>query len=115
VFALTLGVVGCTPDYPKIARETFSKDRSCPLPGVVATPRPDLSWYDLAYKPKPTPEIAADPARLRAWESDEAKSRSVANARMQMHLVTGCNEKHYYYCSRARNGPFCGQMDNPVP
>ncbi len=111
-------VVSCAPDYEQIARQTFSTDRSCPLDRVAATARPDLSWYDLTGRraaDAPPPEAAADPVRARAWQARQDEERAASDKMMKVQLVTGCNEKRYYACSRAKYGPACSAMTAEVP
>lgn len=109
-----VAVTGCA-DYPKIACETFARDRSCPLEGVTAAARPDLSYYDLTWgKPKPPADIASDPARVSIWQAEEDRSRATSDSKMTVYLLTGCKEKHYYSCGRGKSGGFCAQMAAPV-
>ena len=113
--ATAMAVTGCTADKEKIARETFAKDRSCPLEGVRATARPDLSSYDLTFgKRTPPPDAASDPQRLALWQADEARERAGWNEKIAVYLLVGCKEAKYYRCGVAKNGTYCAAMSAPV-
>jgi hypothetical protein len=100
VFAVVFAA-GCSRETA--AREKFAKDRSCPLEGVTAKPRPDLSAHDLTFsKSTPPPEIAADAARLRLWQAEEDKKKKSWDDATTLFEVSGCKEKAFYGCSPSK-------------
>lgn len=82
------------------ARERFSKDHSCPLDRVEVRMREDLRPSDLETRPKPSPEIAADPGRLRVWQEEETKARELSDRGEKMVEVRGCAVQTLYACHR---------------
>lgn len=114
--ATAMAVTGCRADKDKTARETFAKDRSCPLDAVRATVQPGVSSYDLTFgKPTPPAEAASDPQRLALWQADQARERAGWDAKVTVYLLVGCKETKYYGCGGAKNGTYCAAMTAPVP
>lgn len=74
LFALGM-LVGCT-SLETTARETFSRDHSCPLDGITVAKRTDLSVRELTFgKSKPPSDIANDPDRLAIWKKNRDESK----------------------------------------
>lgn len=84
-----------------VARETFSKSKSCPLDRVTARERPDLSAYDVIFgkRATPPPEVAKDPARLALWQKQQDESRRAWDAAQSVVEVEGCGERALAMCS----------------
>jgi hypothetical protein len=113
VLALMVCAVGCGSKQ-ETARETFSKDKSCPLERVSAVARPELSSYDLTFGAQTPPrEIAADPARLAMWKAEQEKTRAGWDDKMSVFEVGGCGEKKYYSCVAGKRIS-CSPMTAPV-
>lgn len=105
---------GCKSNE-QAARETFSKDSSCPSERVTAVARPELSAYDLTFgKSAPPANIASDPARVAMWQADQDKTRKGWDDRMRVVEVGGCDEKKYYQCASGKHGTSCSGMTAPV-
>ena len=91
------------------AREQFSNAVSCPASKVKVRELEGVTAQEIrdehdTSKPKPPPEVAADPERLEVWEENEAKQRR-ANARepgfgSDVFEVKGCGETITYECWR---------------
>ena len=97
---LTATVLGTACSNESVARETFSRERSCPLDGITAKEHPEISAYGLTHaKAQPPPDIAADPARLAVWKANEDQSKKQIDNIRTVVEVAGCNEKAYYTCS----------------
>ena len=91
----------CT-SYETAARESFSQSNSCPIAGVTAKERPDLSAFDLIFGPpsKPPADVAADPARLALFQKKHDDTKKAWDRSTYPYEVAGCNEKLFYTCSR---------------
>ncbi len=93
-------LVGCT-SLETTARETFSRDHSCPLDGITVTRRTDLSVHELTFgRSKPPSDIAKDPARLAIWKKNQDESKKKWDATSNLFFLTGCNVKSFYTCNR---------------
>ena len=93
-------LVGCT-SLETTARETFSRDHSCPLDGITVTKRTDLSVHELTFgKSKPPADIAKDPERLLIWKKNQDENKKKWDAMSNLFFLTGCNVKSFYTCSR---------------
>lgn len=118
---LLLTAAGCqsrNAEYTQTAQEDFTRAYSCPKERVTATPRPDLSAYDLAVGPnKPPPDVAADPGRLAEWKKQQADVAAGYRGEVVIQ-VSGCGHEAYDLCSlgHGSNGqivPACSTAQYP--
>jgi hypothetical protein len=111
-----VGLAGC--NQQRSAEEAFSKDRSCPVDKVAATPRPSLSIYDLTFGKvagEPPKDIAQDPERRALWQAKQDESKRVWDKTGTLYEVAGCGEKKYYVCGRARRASSCSSLTATPP
>jgi hypothetical protein len=95
-----VALAGCT-SYETAARETFSKDKFCPIERVTAKERTDISIYDRTFgKSKPPTDVAKDPERLALWKKKEDESKRIWDNSGVVFEVRGCDAKQLYKCSR---------------
>lgn len=88
-------------DYRAEAQAELAKTYSCPKDRVTATPRPDLSAYDLQVGAQvPPPDVAADPGRLAVWKQKQQALKSDYD-RQKVMEARGCDKHIYYVCGVA--------------
>ncbi len=75
VSVVSVASLGC--NKTEYARRAFGVKFSCPESSVEIEPRKDVSWSEIVLgrfpAQKPSPEVAADPARLAKWKADQAE------------------------------------------
>jgi hypothetical protein len=84
------------------AKETFSQANSCPLDRVEARERPDLKTPS-ARAPDPPADIAADPARLRMWQEQQADRAARSDTGHHFVEARGCGKSVLYDCRPPTN------------
>lgn len=109
----SLSTVGCTESLRVGASAIFVQSTVCPATRVKVTPRPDISPHTIyAVGPPPAappPEVAADPERMRLWNSQQPKRLDI-DAIAKTFEVSGCGRTIRYVCGHpridGRDGPF---------
>jgi hypothetical protein len=86
------------------AKDEFSKEFTCPLDRVEARARPELHRSDLESQPTPPKDIAADPARLKMWQEQQAKVNAARDSQDDIVELRGCGHQVLYACHRFKNG-----------
>ena len=91
------------------ARETFSKEFTCPADRIQITP----AAPEPASGAEPSPEIANDPARLKLWQSQHDLEDQTAKKTWSYFAVEGCEHTARYRCNdtfaRSLDSAMCGE------
>ncbi len=82
------------------ARESFSKDFTCPEDRVEVRARPDVKRSDLDKREEPPADIKADPGRLELWQSRKDEERKKSDDGCEMFEARGCGKQTLLCCSR---------------
>lgn len=98
-FGTAIALVACQ-SYESGSKEAFSKSHTCPLDRIQAIARPDLKNSMLTAKSEPSPEIKADPGRLKMWEEKEAKTAAQMDDICEIWEAKGCDKHEMQCCSR---------------
>jgi hypothetical protein len=93
VLVAVLGV-GCI-GKDTVARDIFSKQRSCPEDRIVVAPLEEPVWT-----PKPPPEIEQDPERLAIYNRTQSVLAEERHAGTY-YVATGCGHETVFQCRRA--------------
>jgi hypothetical protein len=97
-----LALVACK-SLEEGARETFSRDFSCPEARVVVVPRTDLNAYDVTFgsvgNTAPPADVQKDPERLALWRRQKRDQRDAWNGRISVFEARGCEHDAIYTCS----------------
>ena len=89
------------------AKEKFSFAFTCPAESIEVRDRSDIKPSDFKFKdppPLPSPEVAADPARLALWRERNPDRRSdfdfdnFLDIDNSVEEARGCNRKAMYRC-----------------
>jgi hypothetical protein len=99
----SLAVSGCQ-SMEDCAKETFSKEFSCPTDGVSVRARSDVDGWAVTHDPpQPPQEVKDDPARYRVWKDDQDEQRAQFNKRLNVYEAKGCNHEALYDCNHPSN------------
>ena len=100
-------------------RAEFSQKFSCPVDKITLAKRPDVAVAQFEHARTPPADIAADPARLAVWKSNQPKGWPV-----DFFELTGCGHHVLWGCqlpsSRSSVGvhafcPYTRDLDAPSP
>jgi hypothetical protein len=106
--ALLVLVAGCKT-LEEGAREAYSRDQSCPVERVTVVARSDVDLYAKTFgTPTAPPDVAADPARRKVWEANQATARDAYRQRNSAFEAAGCGKTVLYACFHP-NGPRGGE------
>lgn len=83
----------CTA-LPKQTLEEFSEQYSCPVDSITSKERPDVQAAQFESPRTPPADVAADPARLAVWQSNQPKPWSV-----DFFELTGCGHHVLWGCT----------------
>jgi hypothetical protein len=100
------------------AKEQFSKDFSCPQNGIESRDRRDLhpsSFKNAMFLPKPSAEVAADPARLAVWQRNHQHDLTAGDENNDIEEARGCDNHAFYECHHPRKGTGVSCMQPPPP
>ncbi len=86
------------------AKETFSKSFTCPIDRVEVRARPELHPSDWFKPRKPPTDIAADPERLKMWQAEQDKLRTVWDPYHSIYEARGCGHQSLFECGKAGRG-----------
>jgi hypothetical protein len=109
--AVVAGCEGAEKSYEDTARETFSKEQSCPLDRLSARQRKDLDAYETVWgkDEDPAAEIKNDPGRYAVWKKQRDETHAQYNKATTLVEVKGCNHESLYSCAMGTqmgaNGP----------
>ncbi len=78
---------------PKQTREEFSEQYSCPIDSITSKARSDIQAAQFEKPVTPPAEVAADPARLAVWKSNQPQPWSV-----DFFELTGCGHHVLWGC-----------------
>ncbi len=83
------------------ARETFSKEFSCPKDSVTTQERKDMDAYSatVGAAPEPPSDVKEDPARYAVWKKTQSEQRDAFHSRMTVFSAKGCNHESFYMCA----------------
>jgi hypothetical protein len=86
------------------AREAFAKSVSCPPDQVDVRKRPDVAPHSIADQlgllGPPSPDVAANPVRLRYWEQQRADLVRRLDDWFTVYDVRGCGAQQLLCCAR---------------
>ena len=104
LLVVTVVLAGCSLEGG--ARETFSKEFSCPVGSVTAKERKDIDALGATAgsTPEPPSEIKEDPARYEVWKKNQSDQREAFNSRMTVFSAKGCNHEALYLCAHPNSG-----------
>jgi hypothetical protein len=106
--------------YESGARESFSKEFTCPGERVTVKERPELKpsqvMYGGANARQPPKEIATDPGRLKIWQAEQDKTTASVDSSCEMWEASGCDHAKLLCCrrpSKHANRVSCSSYDYP--
>ena len=89
----------CVAQLRSDSAEQFARVFSCPRARVVVTRRSDVLPHQLLVPDAlPSPEVAADPARLEFWREQRSDDRARADSRHLVLEAIGCGHRETYVC-----------------
>ncbi len=103
------------------ARADFAQSYTCPPERVAVTSWPSAAQREHyssvrapTAQPSPPPDVAADPARLRMWQTErEAKRKQEEEvSSCDGYEVTGCGQQHFYCCDHSALPQPDGSVNN---
>jgi hypothetical protein len=103
---VVLASAGCSLSGAAVRR--FARDESCPEDRVVVRRRADMRPSSAIPRTQPPADVAADPERLRVWESTRQDERDLADLG-EIYEVEGCGVGRLYTCHRTKGGSYCSQ------
>jgi hypothetical protein len=81
------------------AKAEFSSQFTCPLERIEARARPDLKPSQVEREPsRPSPEIAADPERLKIFQQKQAELDANVDRADSVVEARGCGHTVLYTC-----------------
>jgi hypothetical protein len=118
VVALLCGslAVGCK-GMKTGAQQNFAREFTCPEDRVEVRPRTEIRPSDLKTKSTPSKEIAADPQRLKIWQTAKDESDASENSLNEVFEARGCDHQALYSCHRHNKQPntiMCSSRDYPA-
>ena len=99
-------MIGCQ-SLEECAKETFSREFSCPQERVTVRERKDVDVYDAMFGPGPQPpdEVKKDPGRNALWQKEHSGDRAKWNEMMTIYEGKGCDHTSLYACNHPSGGP----------
>jgi hypothetical protein len=99
LFIATATLFACT-SLEDGAKQTFSKQFTCPPDRVESRARPDLKPSAFKKAKTPPPDVAADPGRLKMWNDQQEKALTASDGMDWIAEARGCGQQAFYSCTR---------------
>ncbi len=115
-------LAGACTSNEDAAKDSFSKEFSCPTDRLSVVPRTGVDAYELTFgKPaEPAADVKADPGRYAVWKKDQQAARDSWNNALTILEVKGCDHDELYGCMTGTNQNHnqvqsCSKLAKPTP
>ncbi len=96
--------LGACQSLSEGARSDFATSFTCPLDRVEVRSRPELHPSDWFEPRRPPSEVASDSARLRMWQDEQERLRTIEDKYHSIYEARGCGHQALYECGRSTRG-----------
>jgi hypothetical protein len=93
-------------------KDDFSRSHSCPKGRIEVRECRDIAPYDLTHNVATPPrDVAADPERLAAWQSNQQAYVDDENGHDGVFEARGCGTEQLYECRTSAGSSEMGNLD----